>query len=372
MSVILARARHRKHDLERVADFSQKDHARRIEVMQRSLRRAGGPEPAQYEKENLIMEIKIDARGSRGARVACLRWGFYMSFAAITAFLSLASGPAFAQAIVASINGDPITNIDIDERMKMLRILHKPAAREATIESLFKDRLESQEASKFGLNLKDSDISQEIVKVAKGMKIAPEALVGELEHAGVTTDHFKAHFRADMAFGILVQALNKGVEASEEQVRAELAKQGGKAAAGTEYTVREIILAIPHATTAAALTERAHEAEELRTRFNDCDTGLPMARAMNDVTVRDPIIKTSVEMNDGLRQLLDKTPAGHLTAPQRSSEGIEMIAVCSKGTAKDDSAARTAISQKILAAHIETDSDRRLKELRAKAVIVNH
>jgi peptidyl-prolyl cis-trans isomerase SurA len=197
-------------------------------------------------------------------------------------------------------------------------------------------------------------------------------LVEELEHAGVTADHFKAHFRADMGFEVLVQALNKGVEASEEQVRAELAKQGGKAASGTEYTVREIILAIPHAATVATLTERAHEAEELRTRFNDCDSGLPMARAMSDVTVRDPLIKTSVEMNDGLRQLLEKTPTGHLTAPQRSTEGLEMIAVCSKGTAKDDSAARTAISQKILAAHIEADSDRRLKELRAKAVIVNH
>jgi peptidyl-prolyl cis-trans isomerase SurA len=45
--------------------------------------------------------------------------------------------PAFAQAIIASINGDPITNIDIDERMKMLRVLHKPATREAAIESLY-------------------------------------------------------------------------------------------------------------------------------------------------------------------------------------------------------------------------------------------
>jgi peptide/nickel transport system permease protein len=73
------------------------------------------------------------------------------------------------------------------------------------------------------------------------MKLAPDALVGALQHAGVTPDHFKAHFRADIAFNALVQALNKGVEASEEQVRAELAKQGGKAASGTAYTVRQII-----------------------------------------------------------------------------------------------------------------------------------
>jgi peptidyl-prolyl cis-trans isomerase SurA len=316
------------------------------------------------------METANDARGHRGARFAYVRLSLCVALSAIAAFMALAGGPAFAQELVASINGDPITNIDIDERIKMLRVLRKPATRDAAIESLFTDHLEIAEAAKFGVDPKDSDISQQIVKVAQEMKLAPEALVEALQHAGVTPDHFKAYFRAGLAFNVLVQALNKGVEASEEQVRAELAKQGGKAASGTEYTVRQIIFAIPHTATVAALTERAREAEQLRGRFADCDSGLPLARAMNDVTVRDPLTKTSVELGESLRQLLDKTPAGHLTAPQRSSEGLEMIAVCAKGTAKDDSAARAAISQKILAAHIAADSERRLKELRARAVIV--
>ncbi len=82
--------------------------------------------------------------------------------------------------------------------------------------------------------------------------------------------------------------------------------------------------------------------------------------------------KTSAEISEALRELLDKTPTGHLTAPQRSMEGVEMIALCSKGAAKDDSAARAAISQKLLAAHIAADSERRLKEIRAKAVVVKH
>ena len=305
------------------------------------------------------METKINARRNQSARVACLRLSFCLAAAAIGAFMAPAGNLAFAQAIIASINGDPVTDIDIDERMKMLRVLHKPATRDAAIESLFTDRLEIQEGNKFGVNLRDGDISQQIIKTAKDMKMPPDVLVAALEHAGVTQDHFKAHFRADMGFFVLVQALNKGVDASEDQVRAELAKQGGKAAAGTEYTIREIILAIPRATTPAAMTERAHDAEQLRTQFVDCDSGLPLARAITDVTVRDPLVKSSLEINEGLRQLLDKTPAGHLTPPQRSNEGLEMIAVCTKGTAKDDSAVRATIAQKILATRIDADSERR-------------
>ncbi len=330
--------------------------------------RPGLPKPELGE--NWIMETGNDARWPRGARVAYLCLSLCVAVAVIATLLALASSSAFAQEIVASINGDPITNIDIDERMKMLRVLRKTATRDAAIESLFTDRLEIREADKFGVDPKDSDISQQIVTVAQEMKLAPDALVEALQHAGVTPDHFKAHFRADLAFNVLVKAFNKGVEASEEQVRAELAKQGGKAASGTAYTVRQIIFAIPHATTVATLTERAHEAEQLRARFTDCESGLPLARAINDVTVRDPLTKTAVEIGESLRQLLDKTPAGHLTPPQRSSEGLEMIAVCAKGTAKDDSAARAAISQKILAAHIAADGERRLKEMRARAVIV--
>lgn len=318
------------------------------------------------------MERRNDACKRVNARVARAAIGLCIIFVAMAGLLALESGSAFAQAIVASINGDPITNLDIEERMKMLRVLHKPATRDAAIESLFTDRLEIHESGKFGVDPRESDISQHIMKVAQEMKIAPQALVEALQHAGVTPEHFKAHFRADVAYSVLVQALNKGVEASEEQIRAELAKQGGKSASGTEYTVRQVIFAVPHTATMATLTERAHEAEQLRTRFTDCESGIPLARAINDVTVRDPLVKTSVEIGEALRELLDKTPAGHLTAPQRSTDGLEMIAVCTKGVAKDDSAARTAISQKLLAAHIAADSERRLKEIRAKAVVVKH
>ncbi len=91
---------------------------------------------------------------------------------------------------------------------------------------------------------------------------------------------------------------------------------------------------------------------------------------MDDVAVKDEITRNSSQISEGLKQLLDKTPVGHLTAPQRTSGGIEMIAVCSKGASKDDSAIRKAISDKLLAAEYENDAAKRLKEMRANAVVV--
>jgi peptidyl-prolyl cis-trans isomerase SurA len=299
---------------------------------------------------------------ARAAFNACL-------FAVALIGSCLCIAPAIAQAIVSSINGDPITNIDIEQRMKLLRVLHKPATHDAAVESLYADRLQAAEAAKYGVNPKDAELSSEIVKAAADAKMQPEALVAAIQHAGVSQDHMKSYFRANLAFTYLVQALNKGVEASETQIRDELAKEGGKAA-GTAYTVQQVIFALPSGASPATINARGHEVEQLRARFADCASGIPEARAINDVTVRDPLTRTSLEINEGLRQLLDKTPAGHLTAPSRSPSGLEMVAVCAKGPAKDDTAARQAIAQKLLSAKVADDAARRLKDLRAKAVVV--
>lgn len=313
------------------------------------------------------MGKRIDGRKAQGRtsaiRTACL------AMMALIGGLFYCVPPTRAQTIVSSINGDPITNIDIDQRMKLLRVLHKPATRDAAIESLYADRLMVNESAKYGVNPKDAELSSEIVTIAQEAKMQPEALVAGLSGAGVSQDHLKGYFRANLAFRILVQALNKGVEASETQVREELAKQGGKAA-GTAYTVQQVIFALPAGATPAAFAERGHEVEQLRARFTDCASGVPLARAINDVTVRDPLTRTSLEISDGLRQLLDKTPVGHLTQPSRTPSGLEMVAVCDKGVAKDDTAARKAVADKLLAAKVSEDAARRLKELRAKAVIV--
>lgn len=299
----------------------------------------------------------------RGTRLACSAW---LALAIATGL----AGSVSAQSIVASINGDPITDLDVGERMKLLKVLRKPASREAALESLYADRLQAREAAKFGVRPGDAEVSQEIVALAQDMKIAPEALVGAFRQAGVSDDHVKAHFGAEFGFTVLVQALNKGVEASESQVRAELAKQGGKAASGPEFTVRQVIFTVPRTATMAMLNERAQEAEQLRARFVDCESGTKLARELKDVTVRDPVRRSAVELSEGLRDLLEKTPVGHLTPPQRAPSGLELLAVCAKGEAKDTSAARAAIAQKLLAAHIAADKKRRLKELRATAIIV--
>ncbi len=281
----------------------------------------------------------------------------------------LLPGIAFAQVIIATVNNAPITNIDLEQRIKLLKVLRKPATPETALDSLIDDRVKSEETKKYQVKAGDAEANHELARVAAEMKLDPNALLQDLQRAGVSPDHYKGHFGSDYTFLLLIQALNKGIEASETEVRAELEKQGGKAAAGTEYAVRQIVLPLLASSPQATVEARSHLAEQIRSRFTDCDSGAAMIRAMDDAVIRNTITRTSLQLGEGLKQLLDKTTPGHVTPPQRTAEGIEMLALCSKGQAKDDTSAREAIAQKILAARYAADATRRLKELRSYAVI---
>ncbi len=185
--------------------------------------------------------------------------------AATTAFT--ATPQARAQAIIATVNGDPITDVDLEQRTKLLRVLRQPATRDAALESLIDDQLKLDETGKYKVKPTDTEIGQQIARDAEEMKMAPEALMAALQRAGVRETHFKDHFAAEFAFSVLIQAYNKGVDASETQVRAELAKDGGKAAAGVEYKVRQVIFTVLGSLNPAAVEGQFKAAEQTAGAF---------------------------------------------------------------------------------------------------------
>lgn len=277
---------------------------------------------------------------------------------------------AHAQAIITTVNGDPITDLDVVQRIKLLHALRQPATREAALNSLVDDQLMLQETRQYKMKANDSEIGQQIVRTANEMKITPQVLFAQIQQAGVPEAHYKEHFAAIITFDSLIQAFHKGVEPSETQIRAELAKENGKTAGNTEYKVRQVIFVVPTTAGPAAASGRMEAAQQLRVSFADCASGLQVARSMDNVAVKDEIVRNSAQLSAPLKKLLDMTPVGHLTAPQRTPDGIEMIAVCSKGASTDDSALQTAISTRLLNAQIEVAAAKRLKELRAHAIIV--
>jgi peptidyl-prolyl cis-trans isomerase SurA len=90
---------------------------------------------------------------------------------------------------------------------------------------------------------------------------------------------------------------------------------------------------------------------------------------MPNAAIRDSVTKTSADLPESVRKIVNGTPVGHLTPPDVSKQGIEMAALCSRTPTKIDSPKAREVREKLYADRYEKISDAHLQEIRKEAVI---
>ncbi|MDF2115598.1 hypothetical protein PY365_08460 [Roseiarcaceae bacterium H3SJ34-1] len=286
----------------------------------------------------------------------------------LTCLPFIAVPAAHAQSLVATVNDSPITNRDVEQRARLLRVLKKNTSHDAVMESIYESRLKLNETAKYTLKPSEQDAVNEIARLATEMKVKPQALYATVQGSKIDKAAWVEYFGALSAWRTLVAALNKNVSVSETDVRAEVAKEGSKAS--NEYRLRQVIFILPANASGAMIQSRAQQAEQLRGRFSDCDAGLQLARGMSEVVVKEQTSRSAGNLAPEMIELLEKTPTGHLTPPQRGAQGIEMIAVCGKSSAGSESGIAENVRQTILGKRLEVAGAKLYKPLRDRAIIV--
>jgi peptidyl-prolyl cis-trans isomerase SurA len=301
--------------------------------------------------------------------------GRTLGAAALIAAAATISG-AQAQNVAAFVNGEPITALDIDQRSKLLEVSssnHKAPPRAEVLDELIDEKLKVREAKRWGIDPSDSDVDTAFAGAAQRSQKSTDQLIQLLTQNGVTPMTFRARLRADLVWQPLVRGRYQStLEIFDQDILQEMINKKTDAAeiASYDYTLRPILLVVPPGSPANVLENRKKEAEGLRNRFRSCDDGLPFARALEGVAVRDPIIRSSADVPPDLRKSLDSVPAGQLTAPEITKLGVEMFAVCAKDTSKTDNAAgKRQARESLFAKKFEQVSRRYLQELRRSALI---
>jgi peptidyl-prolyl cis-trans isomerase SurA len=316
---------------------------------------------------------------AEGEQIAMLRTtSGALGSAAAMAFLTAACmfampQPARAQAIAVMVNGEPITVLDIEQRAKFIQMsTQKAPTRQEAIDTLINEILEIKEAKKFSIDVPKSDVDEAYANVAKRMGGDPQKLDEILNKGGASPETLKHKLKAEYAWTALVRGRFKSsLEVADTDVEAQLQlhKPEEKEDVGYEYTLRPILLVVSRGSPDAAFDERKKEAEALRTRFADCTSGVPFARALREVAVRDPMIKFSSDLPSAQRDILDKIDVGHLTPPEQTSEGIQMFALCSKRESKADTPGKKEMRDEITQQKFGAQAKRYLAELRREAMI---
>jgi peptidyl-prolyl cis-trans isomerase SurA len=308
------------------------------------------------------MEMALRFRKKFGGSARIIALGLL-----VLAALAPAPG-ARAQAIVASVNGDPITTYDLAERAKLLRAMGLPSSPSATMDSLIESRVKATEINKFNIHVMSNQMAPAIHYYAEKAHMTDTQFQQRIAAAHVDPKHLENFFSIHVAFDLYARARNRAVEASREDVDAEMSRDKAISQERT-YTLRQVILIVTPSQGMAGLQAGAKKMEALRGRFTSCDTGPKIAAEAGEFVVRDPVTRTSSQLGEQLSALFDKTPVGHLTPPSRDSSGLAAIAVCERKGATSD-ARRQEAQDKVLQRIVEKQAQEFYADLRSHAVIV--
>jgi len=294
---------------------------------------------------------------------------------AVVALAGLLAVPAAgrAQEVVVMVDGEPITALDIEQRAKFIQMsTQKAPGRKEVLDGLIDEILEIREAKKFGINVPNAEVDNAFANIGSRMGADPAKLTQMLVKGGAGAETLKHRLKAELAWNALVKGRFKSsleIADSDIEAQLDLHKPEDKNEVGYEYVLRPVLFVVARGSPDTAFEARKKEADALRTRFLTCAEGIPFARALREVAVRDQVTKLSADLPQALRDILDKTDVGHLTPPEQTAEGVQMFALCSKKENKSETPGRREVREEMFQQKFSAQAKRYLAQIRREAMI---
>src|SRR5690348_15733418 len=150
----------------------------------------------------------------------------------------------------AIVNGDVITQTDVDQRLALLAIANGneipadqvDALRQQVLRNLIDETLQIQAAKTDKIEIKKADIDRTVERVASGVKQSPASLGDYLQSHGSSIQSLRRQIEGEIAWSRLQRdKIESGVSVGDDEVKSVLQKMN--ASKGTEeYRVGEIFL----------------------------------------------------------------------------------------------------------------------------------
>ncbi|MBB4076096.1 peptidyl-prolyl cis-trans isomerase SurA [Bartonella fuyuanensis] len=285
----------------------------------------------------------------------------------------------FAQTtIVITVNGNPITNYDLQRRLAFLKLQQKQGNLVVQAKKeLIDEKLKNIEIKRRNVEVSNDEVDRAFENFATQNNMTIDQLNQILIQNDITVQHFKDYIRGQIGWGRLVNAryqAQTNIVTEQDAVR-RILKNGGVKPSTNEYTLQRIIFVIPAHRRSEIFERRQREAKNFRAHFHGCANSHNQARGILDVTIRHLGKFLEPQLPSAWEQAILATPAGKMTTFQETSDGIEAIAVCKIKRVSDDYVARLLFSlqdsKKSSPQKLEELSKKYLEELRRVARIQN-
>ena len=233
----------------------------------------------------------------------------------------------------AIVNGDVITQTDVQQRLALLAIANggqipadqMEALSQQVLRNLIDETLEIQAAKTEKIDVKKSDIDKTVARVAQNVKKTPEQLAAYLDANGSSIKTLRRQIEGEIAWQRL-QHEKIEVTVGDDEVKAVLDKLN--ASKGTqEYHVGEIYMGSSPATDAQTLDTMNKILVQLRNGASFAGYARQYSESSTKAVGGDLGWLRPEQLPGPLADALRQMPAGAISNPIPNSGGYSIIAV---------------------------------------------
>ncbi len=277
--------------------------------------------------------------------------------------------------IRALVNGQPITNFDIQRRVKFRQLRRMNASKDAAMDELIEQSVKVQEAKRISALATNPEVDRAFANFAQRNKTNPAKVSSDLNRMGVGAQHFKEYIRSQISWNRVIGAKLRSENAGAGANKAifELRKAGEEKPETTEYQLQQIIFVIPQDKKSKLTKARRSEALNFKQRFTGCSDSIEMAKTLKDVAVKNLGRMMEPELPPEWKEDITSTPTGQTTNPKVTDKGVEVLAVCNSKITSDDRAVEIinrAQTFEALGQQGSSAGDDYLQKLKKQATIV--
>lgn len=297
---------------------------------------------------------------------------FRIAIAAIVLATIAPMGTAFADSVRVVVNRTEITDTAISLRAALFKLERQGSNNSQRLqlarEELIEDALKLQEAERLGINISNKQVDDAYLNVARNLRMSSDKLDQVLAANAVNKETLRARLKAVLAWQEVSQsAVAPRVQISDADLDRKAAEQVNEAES-YDYLLKEIIFVVPQGSKAS---RRSAEANRYRKNFSGCDTAIDLSMSYTDAAVIDVGRRHATQLPDAIAKELSTLKVGGITKPAVRDNGLSMLAVCSKTSARDLTFVKNELRQAEGQEKYVAEIDAYLERLKSKAAITS-
>ena len=257
-------------------------------------------------------------------------WGRIAGAMIIGTMLTVSAAmPAFAQTIRVTVNGTPITDVQISQRVKLFALEGNSGGQKGATDQLITEAIQMAEAKRLGITVSNSQVDEAFLQIARNINVSQERLQQMLQQGGINMETLKDRLRVAIAWNAVTeQAIVPNVQISDLALDQQAENQL-QAYQNFDYILKEVLFV------GQGSSGRSGQANNYRSKFSGCDAAVDLSLGYTDAAVIDVGRRHATQLPEAIAKELAGLNIGGITKPRVVENGVSMLAVCEKAQAED-------------------------------------